>query len=110
MFLVQNWPQPLACKTHGFHERWQPTFSTGIKCYNGRVSFQPIRSSEESASHCSQNLRERAFISNIQIATLSKDVDELLKLAQWVVNYADSPNREKCMTKLLYNVDQPGSS
>ena len=44
------------------------------------------------------------------IPTLSKDMDEQLKLAHNVVDIVDQANREIFVTLLLYSVDKPESS
>ena len=44
------------------------------------------------------------------MATMSKDIDEQLKLAHRVVDVVDRPNRKFCVIMLRYNVDQPESS
>ena len=45
----------------------------------------------------------------MQIPTLSKDMEEQLKLAQKVVDVVDRANRKICVTLLRYNVDKPES-
>ena len=44
------------------------------------------------------------------IPTMSRDVDEQLKLAHKVVDVVDRTNRKICVTLLRYNVDKPESS
>ena len=44
------------------------------------------------------------------IPTISKDVDEQLKLFRKVVDVVDRLNRNICVTLLRYNVDKPESS
>ena len=41
---------------------------------------------------------------------MSKDLDELLKLANKVVDVADRANRKICVTLLRYSADKPESS
>ena len=41
---------------------------------------------------------------------MSKDKDELIKLAHRVVDVMDRPNRKICVTMLQYNVDKPECS
>ena len=45
-----------------------------------------------------------------QISTMSKEMDQLLKLAQRVVDVADRANINFLVTLLRYNVDRPGCS
>ena len=44
------------------------------------------------------------------IPTMSRDMDEQLKLAHKVVDVVDRTNRKICVTLLRYNVDKPESS
>ena len=44
------------------------------------------------------------------IPTMSKDMDEQLKLAHKVVDVVNRANRKICVTLLRYNVDKPESS
>ena len=46
----------------------------------------------------------------VLIPTMSKDMDEQLKLAHKVVDVVDRANRKICVTLLRYNVDKPESS
>ena len=46
----------------------------------------------------------------VLIPTMSKDMDEQLKLAHKVVDVRDRTNRKVCVTLLRYNVDKPESS
>ena len=49
-------------------------------------------------------------LSLIQIPTMSKDMEEQLKLANGVVDVVDCPNRKICVTLLRYNADKPERS
>ena len=49
-------------------------------------------------------------LSLVLIPTMSKDVDEQLKLAHKFVDMVDRANRKNCVTLLRYNVDKPRSS
>ena len=46
----------------------------------------------------------------VLIPTMSRDMDEQLKLAHKVVDVVDRANRKICVTLLRYNVDKPESS
>ena len=45
----------------------------------------------------------------VLIPTMSRDMDEQLKLAHKVVDVVDRTNRRICLTLLRYNVDKPES-
>ena len=46
----------------------------------------------------------------VLIPTISKDMDEQLKLAHKVVDTVDRANKKICVTLLRYNVDKPETS
>ena len=46
----------------------------------------------------------------VLIPTMSRDMDEQLKLAHKVVDVVDRTDRKICVTPLRYNVDKPESS
>ena len=46
----------------------------------------------------------------VLVPTMSKDMDEQLKLAHKVVDVVDRASRKICVTLLRYNVDEPESS
>ena len=46
----------------------------------------------------------------VLIPTMSRDMDEQLKLAHKLVDVVDRTNRKICVTLLRYNVDKPDSS
>ena len=53
---------------------------------------------------------KEANLTPVLIPTMSKDMDEQLKLARKVVEVVDRPNRMICVTLLRYNVDKLESS
>ena len=54
-------------------------------------------------------LREQSLSPVLQF-TLSKDMEEQLKLAHKVIDVVDRPNRRVCVTLLRYKVDNPDNS
>ena len=54
-------------------------------------------------------LREQNLLLVLQ-STLSKDVEEQLKLVHKVIDVVDRPNRKICVTLLRYKVDNPETS
>ena len=54
-------------------------------------------------------LREQNLSPVLQ-STLSKDMDQQLKLVHEVIDVVDRPNRRICVTLLRYNVDNPETS
>ena len=49
-------------------------------------------------------------MSPVLIPTLSKDLDELFKMAQNVVDIVDRANRKTCVTLLRYSVEKAEAS
>ena len=43
-------------------------------------------------------------------STLSKDMEEQLKLVHKLIDFVDRPNRRNCVTLLRYKVDNPETS
>ena len=54
-------------------------------------------------------LREQ-ILSPVLQSTLSKDMEEQLKLVHKVIDVVDRPNKRICVTLLRYKVDNPGTS
>ena len=54
-----------------------------------------------------ENFGGRQFLRLIQIPTMSRNMDEKLKLAHRDVDAVDRPNRRISVNMLRYNVDEP---
>ena len=59
--------------------------------------------------NAAKNIAREENFTPVLIHTMSKDIDEQLKLAHKVVDIVDR-NRKICVTLLRYNVDKPESS
>ena len=79
-------------------------FTMGESDFN---QFMKLRSQLVSAA---ENFTREQNLTPVLISTMSKDMDEQLKLAHKVVDVVDRANRTICVTLLRYNVDQPESS
>ena len=66
----------------------------------------PLRNQQVIAA---ENFGEEENLSFVLIPTMSKDMDEQLKLAYKVLEVVDRANRMICVTLLRYNVDKPES-
>ena len=60
--------------------------------------------------NAARNIAREENLTPVLIPTMSKDMDEQLKLAHKVVVVVDRANRKICVTLLRYNVDKPESS
>ena len=56
------------------------------------------------------NFLTEQILSPVLQSTLSKDMEEQLKLVQKVTDVVDPPNRKTCVTGLRYKVDNPQTS
>ena len=60
--------------------------------------------------NAAEKFAEEENLTPVLIPTMSKDMDEQLKLARKIVEVLDRPNRVICVNLLRYNVDKPESS
>ena len=76
----------------------------------GEADFnQFTRQSNQLVVAADNFLREQNFPPVLQ-STLSKDMEEQLKLVHKVIDVVDRPNRRVCVTLLRYNLDKPETS
>ena len=60
--------------------------------------------------NAAENFAREESLIPVLIPTMSKNMDEQLKLAHKVVDLVDRANRNTCVTLLRYNVDNPDTS
>ena len=60
--------------------------------------------------NAAENFAREEYLTPLLIPTMSRDIDEQLKLAHKVVDVVDRTNRKICVTLLRYKVDKPESS
>ena len=89
-------------KNAGF--RLRQNFSMGEADFN-----QFIRQRNQLVVAADNFLKEQNLSSVLQ-STLSKDMEEQLKLVYKVIDVVDRPNRRICVTLLRYKVDNPETS
>ena len=76
----------------------------------GEADFnQFIRQRNQLVLAADNFLREQ-ILSPVLQSTLSKDLEEQLKLVHKVIDVVDGPKRRICVTLLRYNVDNPKTS
>ena len=77
----------------------------------GEADFnQLMRLSNQLVKPAAENFAREENLTSVLIPTMSKDMDEQLKLAHKVVDVVDRAKRKICVTLLRYNVDKPESS
>ena len=84
--------------------RLRQNFSMGEADFN-----QFIRQRNQLVVAADNFLREQNLFPVLQ-STLSKDMEEQLKLVHKVIDVVDRPNRRICVTLLRYKVDNPETS
>ena len=60
--------------------------------------------------NAAENFGREENLTPVLIPTMSKDMDEQIKLTHKVVDVVDRANRKICVSLLRYNVDKPESS
>ena len=76
----------------------------------GEADFnQFIRQRNQLVVAADNFLREQNLSPVLQ-STLSKDMEEQLKLVHKVIDFVDRPNRRSCVTLLRYKADNPETS
>ena len=110
IFLVQKRFQLLGCKTQSIQERRQERVPTGSKSTMGEADFNQFMRLRNQLVNAAENFAREENLTPVLIPTMSRYMDEQLKLAHKVVDVVDRANRKICVTLLRYNVDKPESS
>ena len=76
----------------------------------GEADFKQFMRLRNQLVNAAENFAREEILTPVLIPTLSKFMDEQLKLAHKVVDVVDRANRKICVTFLRYNVDKPESS
>ena len=75
----------------------------------GEVDFNQFMRLRNQRVNVAENFAREENLTPQLIPTMSRDLDEPLKLAHKVVDVVDRTNRKICGTLLRYNVDKPES-
>ena len=76
----------------------------------GEADFTQFMRFRNQLVNAADNFAREESLTPVLILTMTKDMNEQLKLAHKVVDVVDRANRKICVTLLLYNVDKPESS
>ena len=76
----------------------------------GEADFNQFMRLRNQLVNAAENFATEEKFTPVLIPTMSRDMDEQLKLAHKVVDIVDRTNRKICVTLLRYNVDKPESS
>ena len=74
------------------------------------AKFNQVMRLRNQLVNAAKNFGREENLTPVLIPTMSKDMDEQLKLAHKVVDVVDRAKRKICVTRLRYNVDKPESS
>ena len=76
----------------------------------GEADFNQFMRLRNQLVNAAENFARKEKLTPVLIPTMSKDMDEQLKLAHKVDDVVDRANRKICVTLLRYNVDKQESS
>ena len=76
----------------------------------GEADFNQLLRQRNQLVVAADNFLREQNLSPVLQSTLSKDMEEQLKLVHKVIDVVDRPNRRICVTLLRYKVDNPETS
>ena len=76
----------------------------------GEANFNQFMRLRNQLVNAAENFAREESLTPVLIPTMSRDLDEQLKLAHKVVDVVDRKNKKICVTLLRYNVDNSESS
>ena len=76
----------------------------------GEANFKQFMRLRTQLVNAAGNFAKEESLTPVLIPTMSRDMNEQLKLAHKVVDVVDRANRKICVTLLWYNADKPESS
>ena len=76
----------------------------------GEANFNQFMRLRNQLANAAENFAREENLTPVVIPTMSRDMDEQLKLAHKVVDVVDRANRKLCVIVLRYSVDKPESS
>ena len=110
LLVRRNRRQLYRYKTQSFQERWQQNFRINQNITMGESVFHHFIQMSNQLVIAAKDFRREQILAPVQTPTMSKDMDEQLKLAHRVADFADRPNIKICVTMLRYSVDKPQRS
>ena len=111
VFLVQNDSNYLDIKLKVFKsEDKNAEFRLRQNLSMGEADFNQFIRQRNQLVVAADNFLKEQNLSPVSQSTLSKDMEEQLKLVHKVIDVVDRPNRKICVTLLLYKVDNPDTS
>ena len=108
-FLDKNDSNFLDVELKVFKEDDNKEFPLVQKHTMGEADFNQFMRLRNQLVNAAENFGREENLTLVLIPTMSRDMDEQLKLAHKEVDVADRTNRKICVTLLRYNVDNPES-
>ena len=109
-FWSENDSNYLDVKLKVFRKEDKKEFRLFQKLTMGEADFNQFMRLRNQLVNTGENFAREENLTPVVIPTMSRDMDEQLKLAHNVVDEVDRTNRKICVTLLQYNVDKPESS
>ena len=109
ILLVQNDSNYLDVKLKVFRKDDKKEFRLVQNLTTGEADFNQFMRLRNQLVNAAENVAREENLTPLLIPTMSKDMDEQLKLAHKVVDVVDRANKKICVTLLRYNVDKPES-
>ena len=109
-FWSKNDSNYLDVKLKVFREADTREFRLAQNLTMGEADFTQFMRLRNQLVNAAENFARDENLTPVLIPTMSRDMDEQLKLADKVVDVVDGTNRKICVTLLRYNVDRPESS
>ena len=109
-FWSKNDSNYLDVKLKVFRKDDKKEFRLTQKLTMGEADFNQFMRLRNQLVNAAENFAREENLTPVLIPTMSRDMDEQLKLAHKVVDVVDRTNRQICVTLLQYDVDKPESS
>ena len=110
IFLVQTDSNYLDVKLKIFRKDDKKEFRLVQNLPMGEADFNQFMRLRNQLVNAAENFAREENLTPVKIPTMSKNMEEQLKLAHTIVDVVDRANRKICMTLLRFNVDKPESS
>ena len=106
----KNYSNYLDVKLKIFKKDGKKVFRLVQNLTTGEENFKQFMRLRNQLVNAAENFAREENLKPVLISTMSRDMDEQLKLAHKVVDVVDRANREICVTLLQLKVDKPESS
>ena len=109
-FWSKNDSNYLDVKLKAFRKDVKKEFRLVQNLTMGEADFNQFMRLRKQLVNAAENFARKENLTPVLIPTMSRDMDQQLKLAHKLVDVVDRTNRKICVTLLRYNVENPESS